>query len=236
MVSAFILLAILSGCNSSVMATSRQVDIHAASTIIPTSDLSAQEATSTITPTSTLSAQRDKLLLNVAYTSAPNGKWGESHDSTITGTVKIVLKNDLSILATIPISPSFGPYVSYKSWSPDSMNLLLYGYDVLFSHAPVSRLVILHFDPDRGELTPYVFEPLYTPAEQLSDPATAWSFDSSKLAVNMNEREIFILDAQGRIIRKFQPYLPNEARVGWLGWYSHDELQYSILYRVKIIR
>ena len=192
------------------------------------------QATSTSTSVDYDSTERNTLLSDTRDTMAPNQQWGLSQDSTIAGNVKVVRKIDLSILATFPISPTLGPYLLFKSWAPDSLNLLMYSYDDIRSHAPVRRLIILHFDDVGGTLTPYIYPVPYSPREQHICPVVEWSDNSQKLAANINEREIIILDKQGRVIKKLQPYLLQGAKIGLLAWWPNDELHYNVVYKVKI--
>ncbi len=192
------------------------------------------QPTSTPLPDDNYSSERDALLSDIHDTMAPNGWWGVWQDGTSTGNVKVVRKIDLSIQASIPISPALGPYVLYGSWSPDSRKLLMHSYDEVYSHAPVSRLIILHFDYAHGELIPYVYRLSYPIEEQYMVPIVHWSYDSEKLAICGNGREIIILDAKGHVLKKYRPYLPQRATIESLMWRPNDELLYTVSYRIKV--
>lgn len=215
-----VLLIISRGSSASVMAISSN----------------AVRPTYTPVPTNNELVEQGSLLDELNSTLAPNQLWGvvQGNDTRTSEVIKIIRKSDLSILATMPVSPSLGQYLISKSWSPDSQKLVMQSYDDLYSHAPVKRLVILHFNYAGKELIPYIFQIPYPQNEDYLAAIVDWSMNSKKIAVNINERDIFILDVQGHVIRKLQPALPPSAAIQSLKWLSNNELRYTVAYSIKV--
>ena len=56
----------------------------------------------------------------------------------------------------------------------------------------------------------------------------AWSAQSDKIATEINGRDIFILDVQGRVIKEIHTTPPQGSAIKSLKWLSKNELQYTI--------
>jgi hypothetical protein len=142
---------------------------------------------------------------------APNKLWG-SHRTT--SAIQVLDASDGSVLAQVFTNPIFGPNLLLDSWSPNSLYFVLISYDAPFRQAYVTGFFVFQYDPIKRKLS-YVSIQSPNDSDRID---TAWSPDSSQLAVTFNWVEFRVLDPYGREIQRIIPPTNFRDWVASHGW------------------
>lgn len=129
---------------------------------------------------------------------SPDGMWLAQDSTDDENILKVFRTDQANFTLTDDGSEETGLGKTIISWSPDSKN-----FTVSSSSNPgichFDRVVIYHIQENR-ELSYSIFQP---PDHSHDCYGVAWSPDSSMMAISDNKGNIFFVDLQGSIIRKF---------------------------------
>jgi hypothetical protein len=158
---------------------------------------------------------------------SPDGRWLVDIISyeEIRG-IRVVSVSDTAPTLDSRPDATLGRYLSLPSWAPDSSAVVVYGADQVAAGCPFERVIICSLDVDTNALNYMVFEPYYPPRD-LRCVHTAWSPDSSRLAVTFDQREIIVLDKQAQVLQRITPELNGTSSLFGFLW-----TEFGLFYRV----
>jgi hypothetical protein len=125
--------------------------------------------------------------------------------------------------------PLLGEYNAFESWVPDNSGFVMFDSNFGCEKCPLDRLIVYHIDAELKTLDRYIFDPALPTNYAFWQPIT-WSPDGTQLAVIVNEKEIFILNRQAKVVREIKPNLGKEEILDQVLW-----AKFGLAYTTRIL-
>jgi hypothetical protein len=159
---------------------------------------------------------------------SPDSRWLTRPLLIEAETVQVYSTTDPERTLEAALDPKLGRYLALGLWAPDSSAFVLYSAEEGYSHCPFSQVIVVRVDEQASKLALAPFDPQCAAPSPFA--SASWSPDSSRLAVTLNRKQIYLVDQQARLQRTISPELGDATEISGMWWTGS-----GLLYHVEIV-